>query len=85
MEIPSNEVDLFTMYPNPAYQSITISTGIQKDPSELNVYDYMGRKIYQEFFIESSTIDISSFPAGMYLISVRNLTNIQTKKLLIVQ
>jgi hypothetical protein len=67
--VETNEI--YTVYPNPASDMITVSlNGIRGDVS-LKIYDVQGRLVKDEFLYNLDTqIDVSDLAKGVYIISV---------------
>jgi len=63
--------EIYTVYPNPASDMITVSLhGIRGDVS-LKIYDVQGRLVKDEFLYNLDTqIDVSDLAKGVYIISV---------------
>ncbi len=71
----------FAMSPNPAKNSVTISS--KTNPiSQIEVYSLVGQRILNLNYADSvsESIDISSLTAGMYLVKINNNT---TKRLIV--
>ncbi|MFA5648092.1 MAG: GEVED domain-containing protein [Bacteroidales bacterium] len=63
--------DLYSVYPNPANDHITVSlNGIEGEIS-VRIYDLQGRLVKQDVLTNSSTrLDVSNLSKGVYIISV---------------
>jgi hypothetical protein len=60
----------FTVYPNPASNSITVQTASNRQQSTMKIYNAVGQEVFQRSTIQqSSNIDVSSFSSGIYHIS----------------
>lgn len=58
----------FTLYPNPANQSLTISGTSSID--EIKIYNQLGQLVKKQVSISNeATIDVSGLPKGIYIIS----------------
>lgn len=57
--------DVFSVYPNPANDFITIET---KEPIQLTIYSSHGQLLYSGSHQQLSTIDISMLTAGVYFV-----------------
>lgn len=77
--VEENNIDDFTLYPNPANNEITVS-GLTNQYT-LKIQDAAGKLIYTEN-INSNTknIDLTNFDNGIYSISLESETAILTKK-----
>ncbi|MGB3947181.1 MAG: T9SS type A sorting domain-containing protein [Bacteroidia bacterium] len=68
----NNNYDTFSIYPNPAQQNINIK---YKGVADITISDYMGKVIYQKLSLNTSEpIDVSTFPTGLYTITLQNKT-----------
>jgi hypothetical protein len=63
-----NEPTDIEIFPNPAGGHITILTDCTEDISGIKIFDIYGRKQIDQNGPLRGTIDISSFPSGMYII-----------------
>lgn len=74
--IIANEANLnkkIKVYPNPASTSLFIeSENISSDYSQLEITSIDGKTLLQEEFHSKKEIDISSFPEGIYFISIKH-------------
>jgi hypothetical protein len=74
------------IYPNPASKEITLSINqnVTLSEVEVRIYDIMGKKVSSEKPKQSTTINTSEFPRGMYNVVLnRNGKLITSKKLII--
>ena len=63
--------DLFTVYPNPANEQITISLNGLEGEVSVRIYDMQGRLVKQELLNDTRTqLNISDLSKGVYIISV---------------
>jgi len=60
-----------TVFPNPATNIVTIITSTN-DPSQITLCDVASRKLMQQKFIGSTTLNIETLAKGIYLYEVRN-------------
>lgn len=65
----SNELIEFETYPNPTTGNITLKGEFDAD-AEAKVYDQSGRLLLTQKAINSTSIDLSNFNTGMYLLKV---------------
>jgi hypothetical protein len=86
----------FSIYPNPANQSIVISLQSAVNPVgwtsngvnkkiEITIIDVLGEKVYMRQFTSGNPqsaieVDVSSFPAGMYFLQMRTEGAIATQR-----
>ena len=82
-EHPLEEIS-FTVYPNPADQVITISLPDEiREDATLSIYNSVGQIIYSvspENNDNAITINISSWPAGLYLVILNDNTGMMVQK-----
>jgi len=67
----SNQENDFSIYPNPATNLLTITT-TSTQPSEIILYDIASRKLMQQKFSGSATLNIENLAKGVYLYEVRD-------------
>ena len=72
----------FSMTPNPATSNLTIVMPSTLDRASIEVYDMLGRKIFDEDIKDThySIIDVSTWNSGIYLTRVSNGDSTQTKR-----
>lgn len=69
-----------SVYPNPANTTLHILTSETTEPSSFQMMDMRGNVVYrQSEILTEETIDISTLPSGLYLLSVRNGLQHHTK------
>ena len=72
----------FSIYPNPANNSINISTN--ESINHIDIYDVKGSLIFSQSYQEKSTsIDVSDFTKGVYAIKVVSMKNSSVQQLII--
>ncbi len=74
----------FKVYPNPALDEINVLFEIG-DIEQLTLYDSLGRILseYGPFYSGSARIDVSTFQAGLYVLSVKSKNQIFNQKIII--
>jgi len=72
----------FSVYPNPSSSIITVS-GLTS--GEVDIYDVTGRVVYSAALAQKTSIDVSSLPAGTYLLRMVQDNNITSRPLVIVK
>ncbi len=71
------------VYPNPSEGMITVATE-NSDFSSLEVVDFLGKSVMNEQLNASSTeIDLTTMPAGMYIVRLIRENSIHTQKVII--
>ncbi len=77
----------FAMYPQPASDMVTFQTQISSGTSRIEVFSLLGDLMYSEFIQHSGneqyigTIDISSFPSGIYSVRITHGEQIQSQSM----
>lgn len=65
-------VKMFTTFPNPCHEVLNVSLTSEANNGDLSIYDMSGKVVYsQKINGEATSIDLSSFKAGMYIVSVQ--------------
>ena len=73
--ISNNKLNDIVVYPNPATNAININTQ-QNSDLHYSIYSTLGKKITQGTLSSSvSSVDISNFNGGVYILSIYNTTN----------
>ena len=63
----------FILFPNPANFEFTITSTSQPQNTQLEIYSLLGKKLRSvELHKKNETINIESFPSGIYIIKVSN-------------
>ncbi|MCA6365319.1 MAG: T9SS type A sorting domain-containing protein [Bacteroidetes bacterium] len=75
------QVDTFTIYPNPANNLLTITTGLNT-PMQFELTDMSGRTVRTFTVLSSHTLDVSEISTGVYLLRSIGL-EIKTMKVVI--
>jgi len=74
----------WSVYPNPTTSTINIqSLDFQTDDMTVEIHDIAGRTLFSQQFEHSNNllIDLSSFPAGLYLMKISSAKKIYTYKI----
>jgi alpha-tubulin suppressor-like RCC1 family protein len=69
------EQEVVTLYPNPAKNSVTISSVFLEKGGEVVLYDTTGRIVMKKSLLENTTtleLDTSNYPTGVYFMQVQN-------------
>jgi hypothetical protein len=85
-----NQAEEIKIFPNPAADNLTVTTSLDiTEPTEIIVFDPMGRKIQTSEMNYSAhspfTLDVSAFPGGLYFLSVKNSRGTFTKTFSIIR
>lgn len=78
-QIAEVEADLFSMYPNPAQDQVNLQIPVG---ANVNIYDLIGNLVYEtKTNSEMTTLDVSNFSGGLYLVTVRHEGKALTQRL----
>ena len=78
----TNASALFTCYPNPAYDFITIHA-VKTGKHLLKLTSLTGQVVHQQYFLGRKVqVDLSSYKTGVYFISVNSQGSIMTRKII---
>ncbi|MBU2929715.1 T9SS type A sorting domain-containing protein [Winogradskyella psychrotolerans] len=78
IEIQNNE---FTIAPNPAKNKLNIKLQNSSEDLKLEVFDVLGKRIFKGVITKlESSIDISNWKSGVYLVRISDDTETQTKR-----
>lgn len=79
LSVGENNLQGFSLYPNPANGVVTIQT-LGNDTVSVAVFDILGKQVLLQ---EGNTFDVSALKAGMYMVQVSNGTSTAVKKLMV--
>jgi hypothetical protein len=72
----------FVVYPNPAVNEFLVV--LKGKPLTLRVFALTGHEVLNRFLtIENSSVDVRSFPAGIYILTFDDGVNRSTQKVII--
>lgn len=75
------QVNNFQISPNPAKDSFTLDLSTSSNDVSVEVYDVLGKKIfYKKINSISSTIDVSNWTNGIYIVKVSSENLVSTKR-----
>ncbi|WP_179334495.1 T9SS type A sorting domain-containing protein [Winogradskyella costae] len=78
IEIQNNE---FTIAPNPAKNKLNIKLLNTSEDLKLEVFDVLGKRIYKGLITKlESSIDVSNWKSGVYLVRITDDTVTHTKR-----
>lgn len=75
----------FSVYPNPAKESFTISNSDNKTIKVIELYDVAGKKVLTKELIETNTVNTSTLSKGIYNVSIIDTNDITYKTKLVIQ
>lgn len=68
--------NIFSIYPNPAKNTIVITSSLSLNNLSYSIYDSQGRLVHSGLFKNNGQIVISDLTPGSYILRVNNTTNI---------
>jgi len=78
----------FNLYPNPAATQVTLSYPLELEGATLEIYDLTGRNIAKKTLTSSeqeATLAVDSYPAGLYILVVKQAGTILWQHKLIIK
>ena len=73
----------FSVYPNPASEFITITSGLVND-YDIDILDLLGKKVFSSSLNnDREIIDVSAFKSGQYIIKLSDKTGSVNKTVVI--
>lgn len=76
-----NQNTEFTISPNPGTNKLNIKLPVYNSDTKLEVFDVLGKRIYKGLIPQlESSIDVSNWRSGIYLVKVYNDKTTQTKR-----
>ncbi|WP_171037800.1 T9SS type A sorting domain-containing protein [Dyadobacter luticola] len=77
------------LYPNPASKTVKVALGDRAEFVDINgaillVYDELGRVVVNKKF-DDEYLDVSTFPAGQYIVSLRKDKLVYSEKLAVIK
>jgi len=84
--LSNNKVDAIPMnvYPNPVKDELFITFPAEFSSNEINIFDTVGRCVYNAKNYESNTpLNVSSLKRGMYILKMKSNNSGQSKKIVI--
>jgi plastocyanin len=71
----------FSIYPNPSKSNLNINLAQNGNTAKIEVFDILGKKIFSKLLSEvKTTINVSNWDLGVYLVKVSNDLGTQTKR-----
>ncbi len=81
--VGSNEIEGFSIHPNPAKDIIYINT-LNNNTKNVEMFSIIGKRVYSNTIIENNfSVDISKFNAGLYILKVSEGNNTSVQKVII--
>ncbi|MCA0132227.1 T9SS type A sorting domain-containing protein [Winogradskyella alexanderae] len=76
-----NQNTEFTISPNPGKNSLNIKLPTSNGDMKLEVFDVLGKRVYQGIITQlQSSVNVSNWRSGVYLVRVSNNESVQTKR-----
>lgn len=71
----------FSIYPNPSRSKLNISLAQNANDAKIEVYDILGKRIHAQSITSiNSSINVSRWNPGVYLVKITSKTGTQTKR-----
>jgi hypothetical protein len=75
-----NKID-FSIYPNPSGYKLNINLAQNTNNTKIEVYDILGKRIHSQILTSmQSSINVSRWNLGVYLVKITNKIGTQTKR-----
>jgi hypothetical protein len=83
-EIHENSVQDILIYPNPVYETLTVSLSGQDKITEISVYDFRGERLEKTLSPEKNSMhfDFRNYSAGLYIIEIQTSERCIRKKII---
>ena len=83
LDIVEKESTEFSVFPNPAKNSINFNFPVGVENIEVNIYNLLGKKVFQKNIQKNNpTADVSYLVKGIYMVQIEGNNSIKTLKLL---
>ncbi|EDP70208.1 hypothetical protein FBALC1_11762 [Flavobacteriales bacterium ALC-1] len=80
-QLSTDQKDEFTISPNPAKNKLNIKLSNEKDDLKIEVYDVLGKRVHKGVITKlESSINVSNWKSGVYLVRISNDKSTQTKR-----
>jgi hypothetical protein len=81
LSLDHHKVNTFSISPNPGRAKLNLKLSKLGTNTNLEVFDVLGKRIYANRLTDvASSIDVSKWNSGVYLVRVSNDTGVQTKR-----
>ncbi|MFN3909257.1 MAG: T9SS type A sorting domain-containing protein [Flavobacterium sp.] len=81
LTINENKLSTFSIFPNPTYNSFSVSNDNNKNIQQISILDINGRLV-KTFGANQNNYDISDLNTGIYMVEIKSEVGIETKKLI---
>ena len=85
IELVSNQGGSISVSPNPAYDILKISRKNINSEGDIIIYDGFGKSYFQEDNFTGESIDVSSFPEGIYILRYSDSHSYALKKFIVLR
>jgi hypothetical protein len=75
--------ETFTLFPNPANQTVTVFFPKREVPATITIYNNLGQLVYSKIDFEASSINVMTWADGMYFCRIQQGEKEEIKKLVI--
>ena len=80
-QLSTDQKDQFTISPNPAKNKLNIKLSVEKNDLKIEVYDVLGKRVHKGLISQlESSINVSNWKSGVYLVRLSNNKTTQTKR-----
>ncbi|UPT70536.1 MAG: T9SS type A sorting domain-containing protein [Flavobacterium sp. JAD_PAG50586_2] len=79
LDVGENELNKINTFPNPFINSIHLDNA---ENAQVEIFDSLGKRVFQAKDLTSGTIDTSKFTSGLYFIKIQKDGKFMTKKMI---
>lgn len=84
LSIPSNEIDGFSIYPNPVVDGKVVITTLNATQKNVELYSIIGKQVYTNSFTGTEIeVNFGRLNSGIYILKVNEGNNVSTSKLVV--
>lgn len=83
MKEETGEIQSVQIYPNPSRDKVTLNSNLDLNGAHVEVINRYGKTVYSNTWKEDSSINVSSWDIGLYVVKIKTAEGIITEKLLI--
>ncbi len=76
------EKEIITVYPNPSTNNITVTLA-GDEAATIQMFNLVGQQVYNETASNSTTINVSNFKAGVYMLKISQNGKVYTSKVVV--
>lgn len=82
VSVEEMEKENITVYPNPASSNLTVTLA-GDEAATVQLFNLVGQQVYSETAVNSASINVSSFKAGVYMLKVSQNGKVYTSKVVV--